>query len=196
MGSRELIESLRKGGDDKIRLLWKEAESEADAIRADTVRKVAETREKHEKRLAAAADEAQGNVLSEAESEARALRLRAERTLAERFFSLALSQLKELRNDNYGNVFTMLAGEIPGLQWEKIRVSQQDSETAQHLFPESHIESDTGISGGLEAVSNDGKIRIINTFEKRLERAWEGILPLLIKDLYRESVTHEYSSEH
>ena len=196
MGCRELIESLRKGGDEKIRLLWKDAESEADAVRADAVRQAAEIRGNHTKILAEAADEARRSVLSEAEREARALRLQAERTLSERLLSLARSQLKELRNAHYRNVFTMLAAEIPRLQWETIRVHPQDAETARRLFPESLIESDTAIRGGLEAESNGGKIRVINTFEKRLERAWEGIIPLLIRDVYRESMIHEHSSKH
>jgi V/A-type H+-transporting ATPase subunit E len=193
MGSRELIESLRKGGDEKIRQMWKEAESEADAVRADAVRQTAVVREKHAKRLAAAADDARGSVLSGAEREARALRLQAEKKLSERLFTLARSQLKELRDHHYRNVFTMLAEEIPGLPWETIRVHPLDAETARGLFPESHIESDPAINGGLEAVSNSGKIRVINTFEKRLERAWEGIMPLLTRDVYRECVTHENS---
>ncbi len=33
-------------------------------------------------------------------------------------------------------------------------------------------------------MDKEGKIRVVNTFEKRLENAWLEILPELIKDAY------------
>ena len=42
------------------------------------------------------------------------------------------------------------------------------------------------ITGGMDAAMEDGTIRVINTFEKRLELAWADLLPLLISDVYQE----------
>ena len=43
------------------------------------------------------------------------------------------------------------------------------------------------ITGGMDAETADGAIRVVNTFEKRIERAWADLLPLLIKDVYQEA---------
>jgi vacuolar-type H+-ATPase subunit E/Vma4 len=43
-------------------------------------------------------------------------------------------------------------------------------------------------------VALDGmKISISNTFEKRLERAWEEILPPIMRDVYKEISNNEHS---
>jgi V/A-type H+-transporting ATPase subunit E len=38
----------------------------------------------------------------------------------------------------------------------------------------------------VDATAEGGAIRVVNTLEKRLERAWREMLPLLIKDVYQE----------
>ena len=43
-------------------------------------------------------------------------------------------------------------------------------------------------------ITDDEKMRIINTFEKRLEKAWEGMLPWLIRDTYKEISRYETPS--
>ncbi len=57
---------------------------------------------------------------------------------------------------------------------------------AKRHFPGAEIVPDETISGGMDATAEDGAIRVMNTFEKRLERAWREMLPLLIKDVYQE----------
>ena len=118
------------------------------------------------------------------------IRLSAEKALSDRLFDLSMTLLHELRDDGYENMFGLLARELPTTKWKCIRVNPEDSGTARKLFPDSEFVSDNKISGGLEAVSEDGRICITNTFEKRLERIREEMLPLLIKDIYKEVSDH------
>jgi vacuolar-type H+-ATPase subunit E/Vma4 len=67
---------------------------------------------------------------------------------------------------------------------------------AETHLPDSKIIPDYKITGGLEVFRENRKQHIINTFEKRLERAWEEILPFLIIDTYREAARHGISSGH
>ena len=67
-----------------------------------------------------------------------------------------------------------------------MRVNPEDIELAKAYFPDSEIIPDGNISGGLDVLTGDGRIRVINTFEKRLERAWADMLPELIRDIYKE----------
>jgi vacuolar-type H+-ATPase subunit E/Vma4 len=39
------------------------------------------------------------------------------------------------------------------------------------------------ITGGLETISTEGEVRVVNTFEKRLERMWEEMLPEIMKEV-------------
>jgi hypothetical protein len=53
-------------------------------------------------------------------------------------------------------------------------------------FPDTEIKGDDALTGGLEAIADNGRIRVINSFEKRLEKAWHAMLPILISDVYEE----------
>jgi vacuolar-type H+-ATPase subunit E/Vma4 len=67
-----------------------------------------------------------------------------------------------------------------------VRVNPEDVALAGKYFPGAEIIPDRNITGGMDASTADGTIRIINTFEKRMERAWTDMLPVLIKDVYQE----------
>jgi len=77
-----------------------------------------------------------------------------------------------------------MAAEIPPLPWKTVRVNPEDVGIARKHFPGAVIITDEGISGGMDVMTGDGKIRVINTLEKRLERAWGDILPHLMKEDY------------
>ena len=51
------------------------------------------------------------------------------------------------------------------------------------FFPQAEIETDDSIRGGFEASADDGKYRVINVLEKRLEKGWPLVLPELLKEL-------------
>lgn len=186
MGSRELIESLRRAGEESIRQLRQDAEQEAEAMRASLSVKIAELRERSAYELAAFAGEETRRVLAEAGERERALRLVAEKTLSDRLLSVARASLRRLRHDGYPAAFEKLALELPSLPWKIARVHPADLELVRKYLPDAELVPVETITGGLDAELADGTIRAINTFEKRLERAWPDLLPLLISDVYQE----------
>jgi len=187
MSCKELIDSLRKGADERISKLWEDAEHEAGAARADIARKLGQQRGDGEKQLAAAARIAEVKALSEANNQARALRLAAEKELADQLLAAALSSLRALRTRDYEAVFGRLSRELPALAWQTVRVNPDDVALAKRIFPDAAVVGDRNITGGVDAATEDGAIRVVNTLEKRLERAWSELLPGLIRDVYEEA---------
>ncbi len=187
MSCRELIESLRKAADERVRLLWQEAESQADAARADVARRLDQVRADIDRKKAAAARDKSIQLESEAKSRARILRLSSERALADRLRQTAAASLPALRKGAYENAFGKMTRELPDLAWQTVRVNPGDEALGKKYFPGAEIIPDKSITGGMDASAADGTIRVINTFEKRLERAWDDMLPGLIRDAYREA---------
>jgi vacuolar-type H+-ATPase subunit E/Vma4 len=186
MGCEELIGALRRSADEKVRLIWKEAEDEAGKIREEASRKISELREDYVKTQSSAAGTEAEKILSAAADKARMTGLSSQKILSDRVFLLALSCLPLLRNEGYGDVFSDIARELPRFPWQRVRVNPDDRHLAKEYFPGAEILADENIVGGVDAMVEAGKIRVINTFEKRLERAWVDILPGLIKDIHKE----------
>jgi V/A-type H+-transporting ATPase subunit E len=186
MGSEELIGSLRKAGEKQVRLVREAAEREADAVRAGAGLKVEQLRaESAVRRSVMAAAEAAAAV-AEAQKRARAQRLLAEKTLSDRLYSIAIGSLRRLRDEGYPDAFEKLARELPSFEWRTVRVNPADAGLARRYFPGAEPVPDESITGGLDAATVDGAVRVINTFEKRLQRAWPEMLPVLMKDIYQE----------
>jgi vacuolar-type H+-ATPase subunit E/Vma4 len=194
MGYKELIDSLRKEGEEKLRSLRGQCEAAAEKMRAEKEEKIQLLREEFRKKEALEIRNLQADLFSGAEKTARSLRLSAEKALSERLYVCARSLLHELRGRNYHDVFMSLARELPAADWADINVNPDDGDRARTVFPGARILCDPSITGGMEAVSAEGTQRIINTFEKRLERAWEELLPLLVSAAYREGAPHGVSS--
>jgi vacuolar-type H+-ATPase subunit E/Vma4 len=131
-------------------------------------------------------------ILNEADKDAERIRLSAEQSLSHRLRTLSFSLISELRNEFYEKVFQLLAGELPHHTWTAVRVNPEDGNIARKIFRGVEIIPDSEISGGLVITSDDGRIEVDNTFEKRLERAWTIILPEIMKDVYK---CHENSKD-
>jgi V/A-type H+/Na+-transporting ATPase subunit E len=186
MSSQELIEALRRAGEEKARLIREETEREAEDLRLTVCRKVEDLRRGYADKLTAVSRQETKNALAEAGRRARAVRLAAEKTLSDRLFLLARSSLNRLREDGYPAVFEKLAAELPSMPWKRVRVHPADAALARKCFPDAEIVPLEAITGGMDAEVDGGKIRIVNTFEKRLERSWDELLPCLIRDVYNE----------
>ncbi len=186
MSSRELIESLRRSGDEKIRLLRQEAEQEAEAARKAATARLGEERKRYADRLSAATGEETIRALAEAGNKARTLRLAAEKVLSERLLSAARAAVHQLRGPMYPALFEKMVLELPSLAWNLVRVNPADVSLAKKYFPDAEIVPVETISGGVDVTIRDGTIRVINTLEKRLDRAWNELLPLMVRDAYRE----------
>jgi vacuolar-type H+-ATPase subunit E/Vma4 len=190
MGCKELIESLRRAADERIQSVGQEAESEAEKIRSEVSQKIAGIRERYAGIHSSEVRDKTLQILSGANNRARLVRLDTEKALAGRLFSLALSLLHELRKEEYRTVFMALARELPPLPWKTVRVNPGDVDLARECFLGAEIVPDGKITGGMDAATESEKVRVNNTFEKRLGRAWEEMLPGIIRDVYEEVSNH------
>lgn len=186
MSSQALIESLRLSGEEKVRLIRQEAEQEAKALQEAAAGKIEERRKNYADKLTSLEGEETLHALAEAGSRARRVRLEAEKALSDRLYSIARSSLHLLRDNGYPAVFEKLALELPSFPWKLVRVNPADVGLARKHFPGAEIIPVENIAGGMDATLADSTVRVINTFEKRLERAWSELIPLLVKDVYRE----------
>ncbi len=183
MGQRELIESLRHEGVMKTVKVRQETEAEIALIQSERARNIQQLQERFHEHYRLIAREQSHDILDRAHHEARRILLSAEHSLSHRIYTLACSLLPRLRDSGYEKIFNDLAGELPQDSWSVIRVNPADKELAKRLFPDADIISDRTISGGLAALSDNGKIQVNNTFEKRLERAWIYLVPEIMKDV-------------
>lgn len=184
MGYRELIDALRTEGDEKVSAIWLAAEDEVRRIREEAIETIEKTREEYNSIHSSLIKEKMEDILSEAANREKTIRGSAEKGMSEHLHGIAVKSLRHLRNEGYGNVFDTLVQELPPQKWKTIRISPEDGKIARKYFPDSDVLTDDQISGGLEVTGIDGMIRIVNTFEKRLERAWMELLPELIKEIH------------
>ncbi len=78
--------------------------------------------------------------------------------------------LASLRDHNYERVFHNLVREVPSINWKYVKINPEDRELALSYFPRAIIIEDEEIIGGFELISEDKKIFLSNSFEKRAER--------------------------
>ena len=183
MGYRELVSHLQKEGEEKIQQLWADVKKQAEQVRSDAANRTSEIRNAFEKEQSIKAGVQAETIISQSRSKARSLQLSAELALAERLYETSRSLLSTLRDDTYSDVFDNICREIPKSDWSVVKVHPQDEAMAKSFFPDVRIETDENISGGLSVIGNRGKTAVVNTFEKRLEKVWEEILPLIMKDI-------------
>lgn len=192
MGYRELIEALRSEGEEKIRAVRQEAGAEAEALRTKTAGEIERIRAEHDRQQSKAVADLSGEALAEAAARARAIRLRAEQELSGRMVRLARASLAQLRDDRYAETFAALVRELPQHPWVVARVNPADVDMAKACFPGAEIVPDSTITGGLEVSDREGRVRVVNTFETRLERSWPEILPGLVRELEKDiEMKHE-----
>lgn len=187
MGYRELIDSLRRGGEEKVQAIRQATEAEAARIEAEHAARIEALRDAYARRQQAAMAAQARDLLAEAEREGGMVRLEAENVLAGRLYLVARALLAELREQEGAGLFAALAAELLPCQWETVRVNPADAELAKVRFPQARIESDDGITGGLEVAAEGGRVRIDNTLEKRLERGWPELLPRLMNAITAEA---------
>lgn len=184
MGSPELIESLNREAEERAQKIRADAEAKAQEIRDEAKRKTETLALEYRTEEAGAVREKTSGITAEAEAESRTLRALSSEELIGRLQSIAFSSLMDLRTANYESVFRELVAEIPTHDWKVVSVNPADEGRASGVFTDAAVEGDDKISGGMEVVTEDGRMQVINTFEKRLERAWEEILPPLLKEVY------------
>lgn len=184
MDCEHLIACLWKEAGEKIRTIQEEAKAAAAKVGEEAALKISRLREEYAKAANAAAAKETGEIRADADTRARLLRAAAARRFSIRLYCEFRSSLPLLRNKGYADAFFSMAAELPPLSWKSVRVNPGDVSMARERFPDAEIIPDEGISGGMDVTTGDGRTRIINTFEKRLERIWEELLPDLMQEIY------------
>jgi len=186
MGYRELIKELDREAEERISTLRQQAEQELARFEREVGEELDRLHKERDGLRTRASRDASRTILADGEKKVLEMRVTAMRELSERLHHTALSLLPELCSDGYGQLFGALAAELPDFPWETVRINPRDREMACHHFPTAKIVADDNICGGMEVRADQGRICIINTLEKRLERAWPELLPELIIAAYRE----------
>lgn len=181
----KLIESLCKDCEEKIRLIREETDSEIEKLRTEAVDKIKCMTEECKRAQSLSIKERTDAIISDAEKTANAIMVASENSLSERLYSMAMNCLSFLRNEEYNIIFKKLIDELPKLQWQQIEVNPKDVEIVKRYFPEANVNASSAITGGIDVRADNGRVRIINTLEKRLERGWADILPEMLKDVYK-----------
>ena len=183
MGYSELVTALKQKEEAKVESVWKVAREEAKKIEKDTALRLDEIQSQAASAGALKDKSSQKSILAKAHQKASDMRALAMQKLADDIENIGLKILPLLREDNYEKLFIILTKELPTIAWEEIRVNPADELLAKRFFPDETIVCDSTIVGGLEVSSNDGRLRIVNTLEKRLEKGWGSILPSIINEL-------------
>lgn len=192
MGYQELVASLRKDAEETIHSIWREADTEIERLKEDASKRINAMRVRYEDIKIRSLKETRKGIINEALKREMEIRLKAEDALSQRLFKLCLNSLGILRDGDYDLVFSMLVKEIPEQKWGRIKVNPDDIDIAKRYFPDTEIITDKEITGGFIAITGDERICVINTFEKRLERTWESLLPQMIRDIH-EAISNKTS---
>jgi len=187
MGRDELIAALKQKAADEKQAIWRQAEQDAAAAK----REAADERQRLERqRLEKVRQQEQALTRQLNRRVARRLqaaRLRTQQRLAERLERLARQLLAELPTNERRQAWATLADELPQRRWQRVRVHPDDSDAARSRYPDSQVEEDAALGGGLVAIEADEALLIDNSFERRRQRLWPQLLGLLLARLGKES---------
>lgn len=183
MARQELEAALRRQGEEKAREIWRSAERSARQLRDETGAKLRESRDKSRLRQEGEASRLVDDAGASARFRARLQRLAVEQRLVDRLRGLAATLLPQLAEAGGEQLFGALAAELPEFDWSLVKVNRRDAGPARDRFKTAEISIDEGISGGLEAQDDEGRLVVTNTLEKRLEQLWPELLPVMLKEL-------------
>jgi vacuolar-type H+-ATPase subunit E/Vma4 len=195
LGLEELIKTLRANQQSQIDEIWQAVKAEAASLCEQTSTAITGFTEDHTDSLVCSCQKSIRTIISEAETKAIEIKLMALDSLRKSLFEAAAKQLHNLRNDDYEMIFEKLVQELPEQNWETINVNPDDASMAGNFFNNCAIQTDPAISGGLVALSADGKIVVNNTFGKRLERSWSTLFPAIVRELETEYAESRYLTE-
>jgi len=175
--------ALQHQGEEQIRAFWKTAEEQVAKRRQELKVEQEKLRSAADRQLQAEVARRRNSLLSEAQTRAMANRLHAEADLDERLQELASQVLVELAANNREALWRALCAELPPAKWRKIELSQADRFLAAQDFPQAEIALDDTLAGGLIVTGCDGGVKVDNSLDCRLRRAWPDLLPQLMKAL-------------
>lgn len=183
MGESELKTALQRDGEAQIRDFWQSAEATVTDRRSEFEAELTRLRAKTDQQIQAEVDVLRNTLLFEAQAVAMGCRLHEEAALAERLLLLARQSLALLANHDRDTLWQALCEELPTADWTVLTVDPADRQRGVHSFPAASITSEETLGGGLIAATADGMIRIDNSLNRRLMRAWPDLLPKLLAEL-------------
>jgi len=186
MSKEVLIRDLQQKSSDRIKEMWREAEKNVKDLREEQNNSFTLFKSEEEKQLQELERSVAAPIVFKAEKEALLIVDEAMRKLSERLYAIALRMLPQLRKEEYPEIFASLVEELPPFKWEAITVNELDVELAKSFFPSVEIRTDPALSGGFTTSGDNGNYRVINTLERRLEKAWPFVLPALLREITGE----------
>ena len=196
MSVEALLITLRKNQQQQIADIWQEAEAEAKVYNRQTEDALEEIRADYGKRLAAARDGEQEKMQRLRQDLKRQRHLQLEQRVAARLLDSAEKMLSSLRDEGYPEVFAALVKELPGRQWDTVRVNPADVDLARACLPDALVVEDAAIIGGLVVTACEETIRVDSTFAKRLENIWPVLVREMVGDIYAEARNNEDSQSN
>jgi len=183
MSQEILIQELHRKSSDKIREMWNEAKKKAERMRSVQEEEYAQIKKTQDGRLQEIMRDVAAPIIHNAEIQALQTVDDAMRKLAERLYEMAQATLPQVREKDYRELFAALVRELPESKWESVKVGEPDKELARSFFPDAEIRTDPSLVGGFVVSVDNGRYQVINTLERRLEKAWPYVLPSLIEDI-------------
>lgn len=187
MSHEALIEDLRAKSRERVRQYWADAETKVAEFRQQKKDALAQKKREMQNQLENDVQHVAAPILHEAQRVALNIEDDAMRELSDRLYALAVDMLPLVREKEYDDLFAELVGEIPSLEWQKVRVNPVDEELARSLFPDAKIIKDDSVLGGFEVSTDDGRFRVANLLQKRLEKGWRMALPELLEEIIGDS---------
>lgn len=181
MGRDELLAALQLKAAAEKQAIWQRAEQQAAEAEAEAVgeqrRLELQRRDRQQQEL----QELQRALDSRIDKRLQRARLQTEQLLAGRLQLLAGELLTALPPEVRQRGWKVLVEELPARSWQTIRVHPDDFDRARQQFPDSRIESDAALGGGLVAIAADEALQVDNSFERRRQRLWPQLLGSLIE---------------
>jgi len=179
MPYEQLIESVEKCADDKIRGVTEKATRDAVEIIAEAAKKDEIIKKRHLDMVKKTVDSEKRKSLGKIMEKTRMNLIQAKEAVFVKAFSEAQKTLSSARGQtDYENLFRKLLNEtIHELEGEEIQlhIDKRDDALCKKLLPELKLNceviKDITCAGGLNAGTKDGRFIIFNTIESRFERA-------------------------
>jgi V/A-type H+-transporting ATPase subunit E len=179
MPYEQLIESVEKCADDKIRGVTEKATRDAEKIISEATKKDEVIKKRHMDTVKKIVDSERRKSLGKIREKNRMQLIQAKEEVFVQAFSEAWNTLSSVRGQaGYENFFRNLLNEaVHELEGEEIQlhIDTRDEALTKKLLPElglnGDIVTDISCAGGLNASTKDGRFVIFNTVESRFERA-------------------------
>ena len=179
MPYEQLIESVEKSADDKIRGVTEKATREAEEILSEAAKRDETIKKRHLDTVKKTVDSERRKSLGKIHEKTRMSLIQAKETVFVKAFTEAQKNLSSIRERaDYENFFKKLLNEtLQELEGEEIQlhVDKRDEVLCKKLLSElkltCEIVTDITSAGGLNAGTKDGRFIIFNTIESRFERA-------------------------